>query len=356
MRQLPAMFIRLFRSRRDLLLEVAALRHQLGVYQRQRPQPRLRPMDRMFWIWLSRAWPRWKSGLVIVQPDTVLRWHREGFRRHWRRISVGTTGRPRIPHRHIHFIQQMSRENPDWGEDTIALEMKLKLGVEHAPSTVGRYLVRGRPPRSTWRSFLASHAAEVFALDFTTHYLWDYKICYVLVIRVLDTRRIVHTGVTSSPTLAWVQQQIRQATPWDESPRFLLHDNDGIFGQRGADTRRRKRPLHAGRVAARGHAHSGTANPVWRSKRITAHRALHGDIASWMLGPLHLCVRTTPGAGRGHVCELLQRITHASGYEQYSSLVARGASPALSDDSRSSRLDSQGVWRTPRLSTGCVDL
>ena len=135
----------------------------------------------------------------------------------------------------------MSRENPHWGEDTIALEMRLKLGVEHAASTIGRYMVRDRPSRSTWRSFLSSHAAEVFALDFTMQPLWNYKTCYVLVIMVLDTRRVVHTGVTASPTLAWVQQQIREATPWNESPRFLLHDNDGIFGQRGADARRQKR-------------------------------------------------------------------------------------------------------------------
>ena len=128
----------------------------------------------------------------------------------------------------------MSRENPAWGEDRIALELKLKLGIEVAASTVRRHLVRPpRPHPSNWSVFVASHASQVFALDFTTQFLWDYSLCHVLAIMAVDTRRIVHVAVTRHPTLDWVKQQIREATPFGTIPRFLIHDNDGIFGQLG---------------------------------------------------------------------------------------------------------------------------
>jgi hypothetical protein len=112
----------------DLLLEIVALRQQLEGYRRQVRRPRLRRADRLFWIWLCRHWTRWRSALVIVQPEAVLRWHREGFRRHWRRISRGRPGRPRTTNSIVRLIEQMSRQNPTWGEDRIALELKLKLG------------------------------------------------------------------------------------------------------------------------------------------------------------------------------------------------------------------------------------
>jgi putative transposase len=221
------------RGRRDLVCEIAAERQQLYVYKRQIKKPKLERGDRVFWTWLSRHWAQWKSALVIVKPETVLSWHREGFRRHWRGISKRGPGRPPIPRRHIKFIEQMSRENPEWGEDQIALELKLKLGVEHATSTIRKYMIDGGVPRrSTWRTFLSSHASEIFTMDFTTHYLWDYTVLYILVVMELERRRVVHVAVTSSPTLPWVKQQIREATPWGECPRFLLHDNDGIYGQR----------------------------------------------------------------------------------------------------------------------------
>ena len=136
-----------FRGRRDLVCEVAALRQQLPVYKRQNKKPKLERGDRIFWIWLSRHWTQWKSALVIVKPETVLGWHREGFRRHWRGISKRGPGRPSIPRRHIKFIEQISRENPEWGEDQIALELLLKLGVEHATSTIGKYMIDGGVPR-----------------------------------------------------------------------------------------------------------------------------------------------------------------------------------------------------------------
>ena len=188
------------RPRADLLLENAALRQQLDVLCRQAKGARLRRADRVFWIWLSRRWPRWKSALVIVKPETVLRWHREGYRRYWRWKSKGKRGRPRIPRRYIEFIRRISSQNPSWGEDRIALEMKLKLGIEHSTSTIRRYMVDGGPPtRSTWKRFLA------------TQPLWCFSLRYVLVVLAIDSRRIVHVAVTQSPTLAWVKQQLREA-------------------------------------------------------------------------------------------------------------------------------------------------
>ena len=220
------------RGRAALLLEVAALRQQFEVYRRQTPRPRLTRSDRLFWIWLRRNWPGWRSALVIVKPSTVLRWHRDGYRRYWRRRSRGKVGRPRIPRKHIAFIKRISADHPEWGEDRITLELKLKLGVVHSPSTVRRYMVQcGRSPKSTWRQFITGHAEHVFALDFTTQPLWNYGACYVLVILALHNRRVVHVAVTPSPTLNWVKQQVREATAWDEVPRFLIHDTDGIFGQ-----------------------------------------------------------------------------------------------------------------------------
>ncbi len=136
----------------------------------------------------------------------------------------------------------MSRENPAWGEDRVALELKLKLGIEVAASTVRRHLVRPSGPHpSSWSRFVTSHASQIFALDFTTQFLWDYSLSYVLVIMAIDSRRIVHVAVTRHPTLDWVKQQIRDATPWGLVPRYLIHDNDGIFGQLGRNARSRVR-------------------------------------------------------------------------------------------------------------------
>jgi hypothetical protein len=145
-------------ARRDLLMEIAALRHQLEVLGRSGAKPRLCRADRMLWIWLCRTWPKCQEALVIVQPETVLRWHRAGYRHYWRWKTRGKVGRSRIPRAHIEFTRRISRENPGWGEDKIGLEMKLKVGVEHTASTIRRYRVDDGPMRSsTWRTFLGNH-------------------------------------------------------------------------------------------------------------------------------------------------------------------------------------------------------
>jgi hypothetical protein len=224
------------RSRRDLVFENFALRQQLAAYHHTRPRPTLRPLDRAFWIALRAVWARWSSVLVIVKPATVIAWHRAGFRIFWKVRS--RFGRPPIPRPHVDLIRRINRENPTWGEDRIAAELRLKLGVLHSESTVRRYMF-ARKPRSTrpirggqtWKTFLRNHAKEIYACDFLVQPTALFSSVYVFVVIHLDTRKVVHVNATSSPTLAWVRQQVREACPFDAKPRFLIHDNDGIFGQ-----------------------------------------------------------------------------------------------------------------------------
>jgi putative transposase len=219
-------------TRGSLVLENLALRQQLATYTRRQKRPRLKPEERVFWVALSRAWQSWRSPLVLVKPATVIDWHRRGFQRYWRWKS-GKPGRPRIPAEHIAFIRRISAEQPGWGEDRIADELAIKLGVKHSTSTIRRYMVSRRRPRGgqTWRTFVRNHASQIFACDFLTQYTAFFTIVYIFVVMEIATRRIVLINVTTSPGLSWVQQQIRQATAWAQSPRFLIHDNDGIFGQ-----------------------------------------------------------------------------------------------------------------------------
>jgi transposase InsO family protein len=139
------------------------------------------------------------------------------------------------------LIRRISREHPAWGEDRIRDELRLKLGVEHSTSTIRKYMVspeeRGpleeRARSQTWRTFLKNHAKETYACDFLVQWTATFRLVYVFVVMDLGSRRIVHANVTSSPTLAWVKNQMREIAAWGEGPRFLIHDNDGIFGQLG---------------------------------------------------------------------------------------------------------------------------
>jgi hypothetical protein len=220
-----------------LALENAALRQQLTVYQRTQRRPRLRSHDRLFWILLRRLWPGWDRALIVVKPATVIAWHRQGFKVLWRRRSMrGKVGRPQILREHIVFIQRISRDHPEWGEDKIAEELAAKFGIEHSGSTIRRYMVpRGRAPRGdqSWRTFIRNHAKEVWACDLLTQYTAFFKVVYIFVVMEVGSRRIVHVNVTTNPTLAWIKQQIREATAWGNTPRLLVHNNDAMFGQFG---------------------------------------------------------------------------------------------------------------------------
>ena len=225
--------ILLIRSRHALLLSNVAMRQQLAVYKRRQARPALKNRDRLFWSVLSRIWRGWESVLVIVQPDTVLRWRKRRFRDYWRRRSK--PGRPTIDPQHIAFIRRISGDHPDYGEDRIALELEVKFGIKHSEATVRKYMVRVQRPRRPsqgWSTFLKNQADAIWTCDFCVQHTVRFTALYVFVVMELSTRKVVHINVTQHPTLAWVKQQLRDAT-FEEQPKFLIHDNDGIFGQLG---------------------------------------------------------------------------------------------------------------------------
>jgi putative transposase len=202
------------RSRASLTLENAALRQQLAAYLRTEKRPRLQLGDRLFWVALRRLWSDWTRSLVVVKPATVIGWHRRGFRALWRHKSK--PGRPRIPRKHIAFIKRISTDHPEWGEDKIVEELAAKFGVNHSGSTIRRYMApRRRPPRGsqTWRTFVKNHARQLWACDFLTQHTAWFTVVYIFVVMEIGSRRIVHFGMTTNPTLAWVKQQLREATP-----------------------------------------------------------------------------------------------------------------------------------------------
>ena len=232
----------LFQSRASLCLEHLALRHQLAVYQRSVPRPRLRAMDRLFWAWLSRLWSGWQGALAFVKPCTVIAWQRQRFRDHWRRLSQrGTPGRPRIVKELRELIQAMWQANPTWGSPRIVGELH-KLGIDVAKSTVETYRVRPpRPSSPTWKSFLKNHVQDLMAMDFFVVPTVTHKVLFVLVMLAHERRRVVHFNVTEHPTVQWTAQQVIDAFPWDEAPRYLLRDRDRIYG-----TAFRQRVQHMG--------------------------------------------------------------------------------------------------------------
>ena len=224
-------------SHRALVLENLALRHQLDVLKRNTKTPRLRNRDRVLWVILSRLWPDWRGSLAIVQPKTVVAWHRRGWRLCWRWRSRGR-GRPKLSVEIRELIRRMSRENPIWGAPRIHGEL-LKIGFDVSEATVARYMVKGpRQPSPTWRSFIRNHFSEIAAVDFFTVPTMTFKTFYVFVVLSLDRRRVLHFNVTDSPTAAWTSRQIVQAFPFDTAPRFLLRDRDAIYGEKVIDTLR----------------------------------------------------------------------------------------------------------------------
>jgi len=164
MRLLVSLLVWLLRAtlvtRGSLVLENLALRQQLATYARRQKRPRLKPEERAFWVALSKVWQSWRSPLLMVKPATVIGWHRRGFQRYWRWRSR-KPGRRRIPDEHIAFIRRMSVDQPGWGEDRIAEELAIKLGIRHSTSTIRRYMVSRRKPRGgqTWRTFIKNHAS-----------------------------------------------------------------------------------------------------------------------------------------------------------------------------------------------------
>jgi len=220
-----------FKSRSRLEAENAALRQQVIVLQRKvRGRLEFTNGDRLFFVLLYRWFPSVLKSIVIVQPETVVRWHRAGFRCYWRWKSRPRGGRPQIEGGLRALIRQMSIDNPLWGAPRIHGEL-LKLGFEVAQSSVARYMVKRRgPPSQGWGSFLRNHAPEIAAMDLFVAPTVGFRLLYAFVIIRLGRRDLVWVNVTANPTAEWIAQQITKAFPWNEAPRYLVRDGDRVYG------------------------------------------------------------------------------------------------------------------------------
>src|ERR1700736_2718726 len=220
-----------FKAKIRLEVENAALRHQLVVLRRQlKGRARLTNNDRWFFVQLCRWFPSILPVLMIIRPETLVRWHRAGFRRYWRWRSRSPGGRPPIEAELRALIRQMSTENQLWGAPRIHGEL-LKLGFSVAQSTVAKYMVKRRgPPSQGWRTFLRNHAPDIAGMDLFVVPTIGFRMLYGFVIVRLHRRDIVWINVTTNPTAEWVARQITEAFPWDEAPRYMIRDRDLIYG------------------------------------------------------------------------------------------------------------------------------
>src|SRR2546428_1498485 len=220
------------RTHRELALENLALRQQLAVWKARQPRPRLTEMDRIFWVLLSRLWTSWRDSVHVVRPETVVGWHRHGFRCYWAWKSRHRRGRPRLGTELRDLIRRMSRANPLWGAPRIHGEL-LKLGVTVSQATVSKDMVRPRrPPSQAWRTFLKNHAEHLIALDFFTVPTATFRVLFVLVMLTHSRRRLVHFNVTEHPTAEWTARQLLEACGLEEAPRYLIRDRDQVYGER----------------------------------------------------------------------------------------------------------------------------
>jgi transposase InsO family protein len=226
-----------FKSNCRLAVENAVLRHQLIVLRRKvRGRAQLTNDDRWFFLQMYRWFPSILKVVTIVQPDTLVRWHRVGFRRYWRWKSSSRGGRPQIEIELRALIRQMSAENQLWGAPRIHGEL-LKLGFSVAQSTVAKYMIkRCGPPSQGWLTFLRNHAPDIAAMDLFVVPTIGFRMLYGFVIVRLDRRDIVWINVTTNPTAEWVARQITEAFPWDGAPGYMIRDRDQIYG--AAVTRR----------------------------------------------------------------------------------------------------------------------
>jgi transposase InsO family protein len=236
------------------------VRHQLAVLTRPtrtRPRQQLRIWDKVLWVLARQCCPGWREHLRIVTPDTVVHWHRQGWRLFWRWKSRSRSGRPHLSPEVQELILTMSRENRLWGTERIRGEL-LKLGIVVSNRSIRRYRWRGprRPSSQTWRTFLRNHAHHLWAADLFTVPTLTFETLYVLVFIEHGRRELVHVNMTANPTAAWVWRQLIEATPWGNKPRHLLHDRGAVYGR---DFRQRTRrvgidsivtPIHAPKANA----------------------------------------------------------------------------------------------------------
>jgi hypothetical protein len=226
-----AAFRAFFRARGDTALEILALRQQVAVLKRKRPRPPLKAYDRLFWTTLHRIWPGWAKVLFIVKPETVVGWHRVGFRLYWRWRSRPRGGRPRITPEVRDLIGRLAQENLDWGAPKIHAELQ-KLGFPIAERTVARYLrriVRRGDPKQKWLAFLQNHREVIAALDIFTVPTVTFRVLYGFFVIEHQRRKILHCNVTLHPTAEWIVQQLREAFPEPCRYRYVILDRDRKF-------------------------------------------------------------------------------------------------------------------------------
>ena len=245
----------LFKPKSQLEAENAALRQQLIVLQRKvRGRVQFTNSDRLFFIQLYRWFPSVLKAITIIRPATIVRWHRAGFRRYWRWKSRSGGGRPPIRAELRALIRRMSVDNRLWGAPRIHGEL-LKLGFAVAQSTVAKYMAKkGDPSGQSWGTFLRNHMPLIAAMDLFVVPTVSFNLLYVLVIVRLARRELVWINVTAHPTAEWIAQQITEAFPWSDAPRYLIRDRDGIYGvavtRRGQAWTCRCRRGHARRPVA----------------------------------------------------------------------------------------------------------
>jgi putative transposase len=221
------------KPRRSVEAENLVLRRQLALYMERGVKPRrIDAATRVSLAWLTRLCD-WRSCLIVVRPETVIRWHRAGWRLLWRYKS--RPGRPRIPMELRQLIRRMATENPLWGEERIANELLLKLDIRVSPRTVRKYMPKRRPGRprgdQRWATFLRNHAESIIACDFFVAVTATFRLLYVFVLIHHGSRRLVHFDVTAHPTAAWTLQQLREAIGFERGYRYLIHDRDSIFAR-----------------------------------------------------------------------------------------------------------------------------
>jgi putative transposase len=222
-----------FRSSRSIQAENLFLRRQLALYVERGVKPRRIDSITRIALTILSGWFDWRDALVVVRPQTLIRWHRAGWKLFWRLKS--RPGRPPIPAELQTLIRRIANENPSWGEERIANELLLKLGIQVSPRTVNKYLARrprGRPRGDLrWSTFLRLHAQGIIACDFFVTVTATFRLMYVFVVIEHQSRRLVHCNVTAHPSAAWTLQQLREAVGFEERYEFLLHDRDSIFAQ-----------------------------------------------------------------------------------------------------------------------------
>jgi putative transposase len=225
---------RLFDTHRRLLLENLALRQQLAVLKRRHPRPRLAAFDKLFWVFVRRFWSEWKQALIIVGPETVVRWHKSGFALYWLAISRARriVGRRRISKEVRDLIFRMVADNPTWGAPRIHGEL-LMLGVDVSERTISRWMrraTRDPKPAKRWLAFLRNHREAIAAMDFFTVPTITFRVLYCFFMISYRRREILHFNVTCHPSAAWIIQQLRESFPYQSAPRFLIFDRDAKYG------------------------------------------------------------------------------------------------------------------------------